>query len=106
MSTKTKVSPLQIYQSRNFAGLNETNHLANAYLTEPEKLGSVLAYAFGIQEDNVLSLLTGGIGNTVYITDREYEWDLHSQSDRAIEIGEDSPSANSAQPGYGGLPIT
>ena len=83
---KTQVSPLQVYQTRNFTGLTETNHLSNAYLTEPEKVGSVLAYAFGIQENNVLSLLTGGIGNTLYVNNREYEWDLHSQSERAIEV--------------------
>lgn len=106
MATKTKVSDLQIYKSTNFSGLGETNHLSNAYLTEPEKLGSVLAYAAGIQADNVLSLLTGGIGNTVYVTNREYEWDLHSQSDRAIEVGQDSPSiSGNLTPGYGGQPV-
>lgn len=105
MASKTQVSPLQVYQSRDFAGLTEANHLSNAYLTEPEKIGSVLAYAFGIQENNVLSLLTGGIGNTLTVTNREYEWDLHSQSDRAIEIAEDSPDATNATPGYAGQPF-
>jgi hypothetical protein len=105
MSSKTQVSPLQVYQTRNFTGLTEANHLSNAYLTEPEKVGSVLAYAFGIQENNVLSLLTGGIGNTLYVSNREYEWDLHAQSDRAIEIGANSPDASSVQPGYNGQPF-
>lgn len=105
MASKTNVSPLQVYQSRDFTGLTESNHLSNAYLTEPEKIGSILAYAFGIQENNVLSLLTGGIGNTLYVTNREYEWDLHSQSDRAIEVGEDSPDASNPTPGYGGQPV-
>lgn len=104
MANKTQVSPLQVYQTRNFAGLTESNHLSNAYLTEPEKVGSVLAYAFGIQENNVLSLLTGGIGNTMYVTNREYEWDLHFQSDRAIEVAEDT-SGGSLTPGYGGMPV-
>jgi hypothetical protein len=105
MASKTNVSPLQVYQSRDFHGLTESNHLSNAYLTEPEKIGSVLAYAFGIQENNVLSLLTGGIGNTTFITNREYEWDLHSQSDKAIEIAETSPDAAGGTPGYGGFPF-
>lgn len=100
MSTKTKISPLQVYQSRDFSGLGETNHLSNAYLTEPEKVGSILAYAFGIQENNVLSLLTGGIGNTLYVSNREYEWDYHSQSDKAIEVSADSPDASDQMPGY------
>lgn len=105
MASKTQVSPLQVYQTRDFNGLVEANHLSNAYLTEPEKIGSVLAYAFGIQENNVLTLLTGGIGNTLYVSNREYEWDLHSQSDRAIDVAEDSSGANET-PGYGGLPFT
>jgi len=101
MASTTKVSPLQVYQSRDFSGLTETNHLSNAYLTEPEKVGSVLAYAFGIQDNNVLSLLTGGIGNTLYVTDREYEWMLHSQSERAIEVQQDTAGTNDT-PGYAG----
>lgn len=105
MASKTQVSPLQIYQSRSFSGLTESNHLSNAYLTEPEKVGSILAYAFGIQEDNVLSLLTGGIGNTLYVSNREYEWDLHSQSDKAIEVIENTAGGNT-QPGYGGASFT
>lgn len=105
MASKTQVSPLQVYQTRDFTGLTEANHLSNAYLTEPEKIGSVLAYAFGIQENNVLSLLTGGIGNTLYVSNREYEWDLHSQSERAIEVAVDSPQASGSTPGYSGQPF-
>jgi len=100
-NSKTQVSPLQVYQSRDFNGMTEANHLATHYLTEPEKMGSVLAYAFGYQEHNVLNLLTGGVKNTEYITNREYEWELHSQTERAIPVVETSPDAGSAQPGYG-----
>lgn len=104
MASTTRVSPLQVYPSRDFNGLTESNHLSNAYLTEPEKVGSVLAYAFGIQDNNVLSLLTGGMGNTLYVNNREYEWDLHSQSERAIEVQTDS-SAGNTTPGYGQQPF-
>lgn len=104
MSTvKGQVSPIQVYPMTNFKGegLEETNNLANAYLLQPEKLGSVLAYAFGYQENNVLNLLTGGIGNTKVISQKEYEWDLHAQNERAIEVGYDSPDASLDMPGYG-----
>ena len=104
MASTTRVSPLQVYPSKDFNGMTESNHLSNAYLTEPEKIGSVLAYAFGIQDNNVLSLLTGGIGNTRYVTSREYSWDLHSQSDRAIEVQAASDGGN-LTPGYGGQPF-
>jgi hypothetical protein len=80
------LSPLQLYTTRNFNGLTEQNHLSNAFLTEPEKVGAIMAYAFGFAHDNVLSLLTGGIGNTMEISNREYQWSLHAQNDRAIEV--------------------
>jgi hypothetical protein len=80
------LSPLQLYTTRNFNGLTEQNHLSNAFLTEPEKVGAIMAYAFGFAHDNVLSLLTGGIGNTMEISNREYQWALHAQNDRAIEV--------------------
>lgn len=105
MSNMIQKAPLQVYSSRDFTGLNETNHLSNAYLIEPEKIGSVLSYAFGYNENNVLSLLTGGIGNTVTVKNREYNWDLHSQSDKAIEVIEDTAGANQT-PGLSGLPFT
>jgi hypothetical protein len=94
------ISPLQLYTTRNFTGLTEQNHLSNAFLTEPEKVGAIMAYAFGLQNDNVLSLLTGGIGNTMEISNREYQWGLHTQNDRAIEVV-GNLSDGGTTPGYG-----
>jgi len=102
---KTQVSPLQIYSTRNFTGLTTTNNLSNAYLTKPEEIGSVMAYAAGVQDNNVLSLLTGGIGNTRVVNNREYTWDLTSQTERVITVSEDSPQAAGGTPGYAGSTI-
>lgn len=86
MANQVGFSPLQIIRSRNFAGLTESNHLSNAYLTEPETVGTALAYAFGFGKDNVLTALTGGLGNVIEINNREYDWGLHGQNDRAIIV--------------------
>ena len=94
MSTKAQISPIQVYKSIDFNGLGRTENLVNAYLTEPEQMDTVLSYVFGYQADNVLTLLTGGVNKTEYITNREYTWDLHVQSERAIEVIEDSPDLN------------
>lgn len=94
---------MQITQTRDFSGLTESNHLSNAYLTEPEKIGSVLAYAFGKSDDNVISLLTGGIRQTRFVNNREYTWDLHAQSDKAYEISE--VISQGATPGQFGAPV-
>jgi len=90
--TTENVSPLQVYATRDFTGLTETTHLSNAYLTEPEKIGSIMAYAYGVQDNNVLTLLTGGIGNSITVNNREYEWDLHSQNAKLVVCVEDSPT--------------
>jgi hypothetical protein len=103
--SKQQVSPIQIYQSRNFKGLSSSNRLSNAYLTEPQKIASIMAYASGYQDGNVLSLLTGGIGNVNEVTNREYEWDLHSESDKLILVAEDSPSIAQGTPGQNGMPF-
>ena len=49
-------------------------------------MDAVLAYAFGTQNETVLSMLTGGIGNTRFVSNREYTWDLHGQTERAVVV--------------------
>lgn len=84
--------------------MTESSHLSNAYLTEPERMDGVLAFAFGTQSENVLAMLTGGLGNTRFIENREYKWDLHGQVERSIEISAD-PITTGDKPGLGGMPI-
>lgn len=98
------VSPLQLHKLRALpSGMTEADHLSQAYLTEPERMDSALAYAFGTQNETVLSMLTGGIGNTRFIANREYTWDLHGQTERAIVItGAVNPGSN---PGLNGAPF-
>lgn len=101
------VSPLQLYTTRDFTGLSESNHLSNAYLTEPEKVGSVLAYAFGQEySKSILNLITGGIGNvkTIEINNHEYDWDLHTQGDRSVEVVGNLGDGGST-PGIGSSPF-
>lgn len=99
------ISPLQLHQLRRLpVGMTESSHLSNAYLTEPEKMDSVLAYAFGTQNKTVLSMLTGGIGNTKYIDNREYKWDLHGMNEQSVPVSSDPDSA-STTPGIGGTPF-
>ena len=95
---RDEISPLQLRVSRDFSGLTESNHLANAYLTEPEKMEGVLAYAFGMTNNNVLNMLTGGIGNMREVTNRQYRWEVHGQTEITVSIVE---SVADTQPGIG-----
>lgn len=98
------VSPLQLHKLRALpSGMTESDHLSQAYLTEPEKMDSVLAYAFGTQNETVLSMLTGGIGNTRFVSNREYTWDLHGQTERAVVITGSIGAGNN--PGLNGAPF-
>lgn len=102
---QNSVSPLQLHQLRKLpAGMTESSHLSNAYLTEPERMDGVLAFAFGTQNENVLAMLTGGLGNSRFIDNREFKWDLHGQVERAIEISGD-PITTGDRPGLGGMPV-
>lgn len=103
--SQVNVSPLQLHQLRKLpSGMTESSHLSQAYLTEPERMDGVLAFAFGTQNENVLAMLTGGLGNTRFIENREYKWDLHGQVERAIEISAD-PITTGEKPGLGGMPF-
>lgn len=95
------VSKLQLYKTRSFNGLSESNHLSNAFLTEPHQLGMLMSYEFGYRYNNILNLITGGIGNTMVVENREYNWMLHSQTDRAIDIVGNYSDGGGA-PGKGG----
>jgi hypothetical protein len=100
---QTDVSPLQLHKLRTLpSGMTESDHLSAAYLTEPEKMDAVLAYAFGTQNETVLSMLTGGIGNTRFVNNREYTWDLHGQTERAVVVTGPLQVGNA---GAGGTPF-
>ena len=101
---QTDVSPLQLHKLRALpSGMTESDHLSQAYLTEPEKMDAVLAFAFGTQNETVLSMLTGGIGNTRFVSNREYTWELHGQNERSIVVT--GSLDNGAKPGVSGLPF-
>ena len=100
---RTQDLPMSIYKSKKIDGeFLDENNIKNAYMSKPEMIGSVLAFAFGWQKDNVISLLTGGLQNTKTINSRTYEWDLHAQSSMRYAAVADSPNATSTRPGYGG----
>ena len=103
---QSEISPLTLHQMRKLPpGMTESSHLSNAYLTEPERMDGVLAFAFGTQNENVLSMLTGGLNNTKFIENREYKWDLHGQIERSIAVS-GAPITTGNKPGLGGSPVT
>ena len=80
------VNNLQLYQGKKFAGLTDTNHLANAFLTEPELVNNTLSFVFGSKYNNPISMFTGGLGRTKILTNREYDWHLIGDLERPIAV--------------------
>lgn len=80
------LNDLVLYKSKMFSGLTDENMLANALLTKPAQVTTVLSYIFGRYENNVLDFLTTGMGKTLTIENRQYEWPVAIEQDKAITI--------------------
>lgn len=108
---------LQLYRGRRFSDLVDENMIANALLSKPHEVAGILSLVFGTKDDGVstaIDLITGGIGSTMVIENREYQWDVMIDMDHAVNIRwakwngqEITPAAiqNGLTPGINGTPI-
>lgn len=80
------VNGLQLYRGKRFSGLTDQNHLANAFLTEPDTISPVISYIFGYDYNNPLNLLTNGLKRYQTVDNREYQWKLMGELDVAVPI--------------------
>jgi hypothetical protein len=91
--------------------------IANAMLSKPHEVAGLLSLVFGTKDDGVstaIDLITGGIGSTMIIENREYEWNVMVDADHAVNIrwakwnGKEITSASiedGLTPGVNGTPI-
>lgn len=107
---------LQLYKGKWFSDLVDENKLANALAIKPHEVASVVSYVFGAKDNgynSFIDFLTGGMGKTMVIDQREYTWKVMIESDRAVTIrsakwnGQEINSSNIATltPGLGNTPI-
>lgn len=107
---------LQLYRGRRFSDLVDENMISNALLTKPHEVSGLLSLVFGTKDDGVstaIDLITGGLGKTMIIDNREFEWSVMIDSDHAVNIRYakwnnqviDSNNANTLTPGINGTPI-
>lgn len=85
----TLLNNLQLYRGRRFSDLVDENMLSNALLTRPHEVAGLLSLVFGTKDDGVstaIDLITGGLGKTMIIDNREYEWSVMIDEERAINI--------------------
>jgi|WetSurMetagenome_2_1015567.scaffolds.fasta_scaffold00277_31 hypothetical protein len=107
---------LQLYRGKWFSDLVDENMLSSALLTRPHEVASVISYVFGAKDSDygsTIDFLTGGLGKTMIIDNRQYEWNVLIDTDRAIDIrwakwnGSAITTANASTvtPGLGNTPI-
>lgn len=80
---------IQLYRGRRFSDLVDENMISNALLTKPHEVSGLLSLVFGTKDDGVstaIDLITGGLGKTMIIENREYEWSVMIDSDHAVNI--------------------
>jgi len=81
------LNSLQLYKTKWFADLVDENMLTNALLTRPHEVSTVLSYIFGrFDKGNIIDFITNGMGKTMTIEHRQYEWNVMIEHDKAIEI--------------------
>lgn len=107
---------LQLYRGKRFSDLVDENMISNALLTKPHEVSGLLSLVFGTKDDGVstaIDMITGGLGKTMVIENREYEWSVMIDADHAVNIrwakcgGVEITSSNagSVMPGANGAPI-
>ena len=80
---------LQLYRGKRFADLVDENMISNALLTNPHQVSGLLSLIFGTKDDGVstaIDMITGGLGKTMIIDNREYEWSVMIDGDHAVNI--------------------
>ena len=81
------LNSLQLYRTKWFSDLVDENMLSNALLTEPYKVSTVLSYIFGrFDQGNIIDYITNGSGKTITVENRQYEWNVMIEHDKAISI--------------------
>lgn len=83
------INNLQLYKGKHFSDLVDENMLSNALLTKPHEVAGIVSYIFGVKDNgygSTIDFLTGGLGKTMKIDQRTYEWNVLIDTDRAINI--------------------
>ena len=105
---------LQLYRGRRFSDLVDENMISNALLTKPHEVSGLLSLVFGTKDDGVstaIDLITGGLGKTMIIDNREFEWSVQIDSDHAVNIvwakwnGKEIGYGDTVTPGINNTPI-
>ena len=80
---------LQLYKGKWFSDLVDEAKISEAMGVKPYEISTIVSYVFGQKDDGgstSLDMITGGLGNTITIDQRMFEWKVMIDSDRAVTI--------------------
>lgn len=80
---------LQIGRGKWFSDLIDEAKISEAMLTRPYEVERIIDYVFATKDDGYstsIDAITGGLGNVMTITSRDYEWNVAIDADRAVTI--------------------
>jgi hypothetical protein len=80
------VNNLQLYKTKWHAGLTAQAHLSSMYLTQPELISTIVSRIWGNAGLFPMMYLTDGMGRKKEVGNREYEWMLQGDDEKAIAI--------------------
>lgn len=105
------LNSLQLYKTKYSSDLVDERMISNMLLSEPAKVSSVVSFLMGsLDQGNILDYLTNGMGQTLTIENREYEWDVMIEHDKAVAIRAAAINGTAVQstdvPGISGQPVT
>lgn len=103
------LNSLVLYQSKWFSDLVDENKLSNALLTRPYQVSTIVSHIFGKYENTSIDALTGGLNKVMVIDNRQYEWSVFIEADRAVTIRDakwqGSAITSNLTPGINNTPI-
>jgi len=93
-----KISNLQFTQTKWHSGLTMQNHLSSVYATQPEVMDTLITRIFA-QNTAPMQYLTSGMKRKKELGNREFQWYLKGDSERALTIVENLEAAGNTTVG-------
>lgn len=93
-----KISNLQLTKTKWHSGLTVQNHLASVYATQPEVMDTLITRIFA-HNTAPMQYLTSGLKRKKELGNREFDWFLMGDSERAVKIVANNEAAGNTTPG-------
>lgn len=92
-----KISPFQMYESKDWAGLTTKNHLGYLWGIEPQKINQVLTFIHQVNSGASLGAYLQQFPKIYLPTDDDFTWDLMGNGEKNIPLSKAALTATGSQ---------